>query len=66
MDRAEIVSLDEVCETPAGSFAHCLKVREGTALNVFETEYKFHAPDVGLIRDEDLVLTRYGTVTTGQ
>jgi hypothetical protein len=24
MDRAEIVSLDEVCETPAGSFAHCL------------------------------------------
>ena len=50
MDRAEIVSLDEVCETPAGSFAKCLKVREGTALNQFETEYKFHAPDIGLIQ----------------
>lgn len=66
MDRAEIVSLDETCETPAGSFANCLKVREGTALNVFETEYKYHAPDIGLIQDEDLLLTSYGAVTTGQ
>ncbi len=66
LDRAEIVSLDETCETPAGTFANCLKVKEGTALNVFETEYKYYAPDIGLIQDEDLRLTKYGVVGTGQ
>ena len=66
LDRAEIVSLDETCETPAGTFANCLKVKEGTALNAFETEYKYYAPDIGLIQDEDLRLTKYGVVGTGQ
>ena len=66
LDRAEIVSLDETCETPAGTFANCLKVKEGTALNVFETEYKYYALDIGLIKDEDLVLTSYGAAETAQ
>lgn len=60
MDRAEIVSLSEVLDTPAGRFTDCLKVREGTALNPLEREYKIHAPGIGLIRDEDLLLTRHG------
>ena len=60
MDRAEIISLDETCETPAGKFAQCLKVKEGTALNIFETEYKYYAPGIGLIADQDLRLTKYG------
>jgi hypothetical protein len=60
MDRAEIISLDEVCETPAGTFRNCLKVKEGTALNALEAEYKFYAPGIGLIQDEDLLLTRHG------
>ncbi len=66
LDRAEIVSLDETCETPAGTFANCLKVKEGTALNVFETDYKYYALDIGLIKDEDLVLTSYGAAETAQ
>ncbi len=66
LDRAEIVSLDETCETPAGTFANCLKVKEGTALNVSETEYKYYALDIGLIKDEDLVLTSYGAAETAQ
>ena len=66
LDRAEIVSLDETCETPAGTFANCLKVKEGTALDVYESEYKYFAPDIGLIREEDLLLTKYGAVSTGQ
>ncbi len=66
LDRAEIVSLDETCETPAGTFANCLKVKEGTALNLLETEYKYYAPDIGLIREEDLLLTKYGVVGTEQ
>lgn len=62
MDRAEIISLDETCDTPAGKFSHCLKVKEGTALNFFETEYKYYAPGIGLIGDQDLRLTTHGFV----
>jgi hypothetical protein len=62
MDRAEIVSLDATCKTPAGTFPKCMKVKEGTALDVNETEYKYHAPGIGLIRDEDLRLTKFGSV----
>jgi hypothetical protein len=62
MDRAEVVSLDETCETPAGTFPNCLKVRESTALDVLETEYKYHAPDIGLVQDEDLLLVKHGFV----
>jgi hypothetical protein len=60
MDRAEIVSLDETLDTPAGSFNECLKTREGTALNSLERDYKTYAPGIGLIQDEQLLLTEYG------
>jgi len=63
MDRAEIISIDETCETPAGRFAKCMKVKEGTALNVFEVEYKYHAPEIGLVADESLRLVKYGFVS---
>jgi hypothetical protein len=59
MDRAEVVSLDETCETPAGTFSNCLKVKEGSALDPSESEYKYYAPNVGLVQDEDLKLIRY-------
>lgn len=62
MDRAEIVSLNETCKTPAGTFSDCMKVKEGTALNILETEYKYYAPDIGIIGDADLRLTKYGFV----
>jgi hypothetical protein len=62
MDRAEIVSVNETCKTPAGTFSKCLKIEEGSALNILEKEFKFHAPGIGLIQDEDLVLTKYGMV----
>ncbi len=60
MDRAEIVSLDETCETPAGTFSRCLKVKEGTPLEMGVAEYKYYAPGIGMIQDEDLVLTEHG------
>ena len=63
MDRAEIVSLTETCKTPAGTFSGCLKGKETTALNFLESEYKYHAPGIGLVRDEDLVLVKHGFVT---
>jgi hypothetical protein len=60
MDRAEIVSLTETCKTPAGTFSACMKVKEGSAIELLVTEYKFHAPGIGLVADEDLRLVKYG------
>jgi hypothetical protein len=63
MDRAEIVSLTDTLETPAGTFSNSLRTREGTALNPLEREYKTYAPGIGLIQDESLFLTEYGFVS---
>jgi hypothetical protein len=65
MDRAEIVSVDETCKTPAGVFSGCLKVKESSSVNfwsAFVAEYKMHAPGIGLVQDESLVLTKYEVV----
>jgi len=64
MDRAEVVSLNETCKTPAGTFKNCLKVKEGSELDPGVTEFKYYAPGIGLMRDEDLVLVKHGF--TGQ
>ena len=62
MDRAEIISMTVNLLTPTGNFVNCLKVMETTALNSKEKEYKIHAPGIGLIKDEDLLLVKYGFV----
>jgi len=62
MDRAEIVSLDETCKTPAGTFSGCMKVKETSAIEFFAKEYKYHAPGIGLVRDEDLLLVKHGFI----
>ena len=62
MDRAEIVSLDETCKTPAGTFSKCMKVKEGSGIDLFAKEYKYYAPGIGLVRDEDLLLVKYGFI----
>jgi hypothetical protein len=62
MDRAEIISLDHELETPAGRFTKCLKTKEGSALKLWEKEYKSYAPGIGLIQDQYLYLTGYGFV----
>lgn len=62
MDRAEIISTSETKTTPAGTFTNCLKTEETTPLEPKEKEYKFYAPGIGLIQDEDLLLTKYGFV----
>lgn len=61
LDRAENISATEIKETPAGTFSGCLKTLETSGLNPNEKEYKLYAPGIGLIRDEDLVLVKYGT-----
>ena len=58
-DRAEVISLVEVVDTPAGKFENVLKIEETNPLESDEKEYKFHAPKVGLIQDADLKLVAY-------
>lgn len=55
MDRGEIISLDEQVATPAGTFEHCLHVKETTPLEK-SIGHKWYAPNVGLIKDDDMVL----------
>ena len=60
MDRAEIVGMTEVVDTPKGKYENCLKVKETTPLEPNAKEYKFYAPGIGLIKDGALNLTEYG------
>lgn len=60
MDRAEIISDDVTLDTPAGRFEYCIKVEETSGIDPDEKCYKIYAPGVGLVQDEDLLLTKYG------
>jgi hypothetical protein len=51
-DRATALSLTETVSTPAGSFANCLKTRDFTPLEPDVEEFKYHCPQVGLVREE--------------
>jgi hypothetical protein len=62
MDRAEIISTTDTMQTPAGLFINVLKTEETNALKPNEKEYKYYAPGIGLIQDEDLLLFKYGFV----
>ena len=57
MDRAEIISDNVTKKTPAGTFKNCIKVEETSGLDPKDKCYKTYAPGVGLIQDEDLLLT---------
>jgi len=62
MDRAEIETLTETCKTPAGTFSGCMKVKETSAIELLAKEYKYHAPGIGLVRDDELRLVKYGFI----
>lgn len=62
MDRAEVISLTESLQTPAGLFKGCLKTQETTPLEPEAKEYKIYAPGVGLIKDGDLLLTKINKI----
>ena len=55
MDRVEIVSVDETVKTPAGTFHHCVHLRETTPLDP-DVSHKYYAPGVGMIKDDEFEL----------
>jgi hypothetical protein len=62
MDRAAIITLEETLETPAGKFTNCLKTEESTPLDKKEKEFKIYASGIGLIKEENLLLVKYGFI----
>lgn len=60
MDRARIVSVSDSLQTPAGKFVNCLKTEETNPLEPEDREFKYYAPEIGLIKDGDLLLVSYG------
>ena len=57
LDRAETQSVTESVATPLGQLQNVLKVKEGSALEKKAKSLKLYAPDIGLIKDDDLELT---------
>ena len=55
MDRAEIVAIDAIVVTPAGTFESCLRIKETSALEAGSSE-KIYAPGVGLVKDDEFLL----------
>jgi hypothetical protein len=58
-DRAEIVSVNDTSDTPAGTFEQVLKTEETNPLKPGEKEFKFYALGIGLIQDEAIKLVKY-------
>ena len=61
-DRAEIVSTAEDFNVPAGTFKNCLHTRESSEIEP-AVEDKWYAPNVGLIKEDNMVLVRVGKNT---
>ena len=62
MDRLEIISTTDTITTPAGSFSKCIKMEETTPMEPKAKDYKVYALGIGLVRDGDLLLTKYGFI----
>jgi len=55
MDRVEVVSTDETVKTPAGTFEHCVHLKETTPIEP-DVSHKYYAPGVGMIKDDEFEL----------
>lgn len=62
MDRVEIVSMTETMVTPAGNFTNVLKAEETTPIEPKAKDYKYYAPEIGLVKDGNLVLLKSGFI----
>ena len=55
LDRVEVVSIDETVTTPAGTFHHCVHLRETTSLEA-DVSHKYYSPGIGMIKDDEFEL----------
>ncbi len=61
MDRVEVVSINETVKTPAGTFEHCVHLRETTPLER-DVSHKYYAPGIGMIKDDAFELAQQPAV----
>jgi uncharacterized membrane protein YkoI len=60
-DRVEVLSLNEVVETPAGKFTEVMKQEETNPEEPGHVDYKYYAPGVGMVKEEGtMLLVKYG------
>ena len=52
-DVATVVALNESVTVPFGTFQHCLKTADYTALDPGVIEYKFYAPGIGMVLEDN-------------
>jgi hypothetical protein len=62
LNRGEVVSLAETCKTGAGTFAQCMKIKGTSGMDSKKLEFRYYAPQIGLVRDQNLRLVKYGPV----
>lgn len=53
-DLGQVVGLNETVTTPAGTFTGCLKTLDTNALEPGVEEYKWYAPGVGVVREQEV------------
>jgi hypothetical protein len=58
LNRGEVVSVTETCKTGAGSFTQCMKIKGTSGMDAKKLEYKYYAPKIGLVRDQNLRLVK--------
>jgi len=65
-ENDEVVSVSEKVQTPAGTYDHCIKVKEKLADGAIE--YKFYASGIGVVREQpekgDVLLKSHETLGT--
>ncbi|HSR89927.1 MAG TPA: hypothetical protein VLK88_01370 [Gemmatimonadales bacterium] len=61
-DKARVLDLNATITVPYGTFTHCLKQEEFTALEPDALENKYYCPGVGIVNELDV---KGGTVNTG-
>jgi hypothetical protein len=54
-DVALVLSVDETVTVPYGTFTNCVKTQDGSPLEPGNFEWKYYAPGVGLVLEEDPV-----------
>lgn len=60
MDKAEITSLDDTLDCPAGRFTRVLRIVETNDLEPGVAEPNLYVRGIGVVMDDGLELTRYG------
>jgi len=49
-----VVALDQTVVVPYGTFTGCLQTEERSPLSPDSAEWKFYAPDIGLVLEVDI------------